>query len=197
MVDAWLTLEHRGHRGEIAAVSRRGLSPSPHREGRPIRLDSADIPLGTELSYFFRWFRDLVRATEKAGGNWRDAVDGVRPFNQRIWQSWPASAKRRLSNTPRRGGTSTATMAPEHQNKPGGAVRQAPAHCRPGSGWPSGGRETGQSVLRQLKLWKNSVSRFYDCTGIVKDVSTGSSLSSAADRSRTGSLGTPVGSAST
>lgn len=96
MVDAWLTLEHRGHRGEVVAVSRRGLLPSPHRKGNPIRLDSADVPLGTELSYFVGWFRDLVRATEKAGGNWRDVVDGLRPFNQRIWQSWPVSAKRRF-----------------------------------------------------------------------------------------------------
>ena len=96
MVDAWLTLEHRGHRGEIVALSRRGLLPSPHRQGRPILLDSADIPLGTELSYFFRWFRNLIRATEAAGGNWRDAVDGLRPFNQLIWQSWPVSAKRRF-----------------------------------------------------------------------------------------------------
>lgn len=88
MVDAWLTLEHRGHRGEITAVSRRGLLPSPHKKGTPIRLDSADILLGTELSYFVGWFRDLVRATEKAGGNWRDVVDGLRPYNQRIWQNW-------------------------------------------------------------------------------------------------------------
>ncbi|TIP97101.1 MAG: FAD-dependent oxidoreductase, partial [Mesorhizobium sp.] len=96
MVDAWLTLEHRGHRGEITAVSRRGLLPSPHKKGTPIRLDSADILLGTELSYFVGWFRDLVRATEKAGGNWRDVVDGLRPYNQRIWQNWPVSAKRRF-----------------------------------------------------------------------------------------------------
>ncbi|TIT03770.1 MAG: FAD-dependent oxidoreductase, partial [Mesorhizobium sp.] len=57
MVDAFLSLEQRGHRGEIIAVSRRGLLPSPHRKGNPIKLDVADIPLGTQLSYFVGWFR--------------------------------------------------------------------------------------------------------------------------------------------
>ena len=42
-------------------LSRRGLISSIHRKGKPIRLDAADVPLGTDLSYFVRWFRDLVR----------------------------------------------------------------------------------------------------------------------------------------
>ncbi|TIU24799.1 MAG: FAD-dependent oxidoreductase, partial [Mesorhizobium sp.] len=61
MVDAFLSLEQRGHRGQIIAVSRRGLLPSPHRKGNPIKLDVADIPLGTQLSYFVGWFRNLIR----------------------------------------------------------------------------------------------------------------------------------------
>ena len=49
------------HRGRTIALSRRGLISSIHRKGKPIRLDLADVPLGTDLSYFVRWFRDLVR----------------------------------------------------------------------------------------------------------------------------------------
>ncbi|TJX36226.1 MAG: FAD-dependent oxidoreductase, partial [Mesorhizobium sp.] len=75
MVDAFLSLEQRGHRGDIIAVSRRGLLPSPHRKGNPIKLDVADIPLGTQLSYFVGWFRDLIRENQKAGVDWRDVVD--------------------------------------------------------------------------------------------------------------------------
>lgn len=96
MVDAFLALEQRGHKGKIVAVSRRGLLPSPHRKGNPIKLDVADIPLGTQLSYFVGWFRDLIRENQEAGIDWRDVVDGLRPFNQKIWQNWPASAKRRF-----------------------------------------------------------------------------------------------------
>jgi uncharacterized NAD(P)/FAD-binding protein YdhS len=96
MVDAFLSLEQHGHSGAIIAVSRRGLLPSPHRKGNPIKLDVADIPLGTDLSYFVGWFRNLIRETQKAGGDWRDVVDGLRPFNQTIWRNWPSAAKRRF-----------------------------------------------------------------------------------------------------
>lgn len=96
MIDTWLSLEARGHRGEIVAVSRRGLLPQPHRPRHPIKLDPADIPLGTELSYFVRWLSDLIEATDAAGGDWRDVIDGIRPYNQRIWRDWPTSAKRRF-----------------------------------------------------------------------------------------------------
>lgn len=97
MVDAWLELEAAGHKGEIVAVSRRGLFPQPHGMRRnPVQLDTADIPLGTELSYFVRWFSDLIDDVRHAGGDWRDVIDGIRPFNQRIWRDWPISAKRRF-----------------------------------------------------------------------------------------------------
>src|SRR5690606_8416216 len=62
----------------------------------PIALDLADIPLGTELSYFVRWFADLLAETRRNGGDWRDVVDGIRPFNQQIWRNWPLSARRRF-----------------------------------------------------------------------------------------------------
>lgn len=97
MVDAWLALEASGHQGEVVAISRRGLLPRPHIERRnPISLDLADIPLGTELSYFVRWFAELLEETRLAGGNWRDVIDGIRPFNQQIWRDWPLSARRRF-----------------------------------------------------------------------------------------------------
>ena len=128
MVDAWLTLQHRGHTGEVVAVSRRGLLPSPHRKGNPLRLDRADIPLGTDLHYFVGWFRDLVRATERAGGNWRDVVDGVRPYNQLIWQSWPVSARRRfLEHTRAWWDIHRHRMAPEIHARVTRAVEDRPA----------------------------------------------------------------------
>ncbi|ESZ08490.1 FAD/NAD(P)-binding protein [Mesorhizobium sp. M0923] len=178
MVDAWLTLEHRGHRGEIVAVSRRGLLPSPHRKGSPIRLDSADILLGTELSYFVGWFRDLVRATEKAGGNWRDVVDGLRPFNQRIWQSWPVSAKRRfLKHTKAWWDIHRHRMAPEIHARISEAVRSG--RLRLIAGRVLGAHREGRTLTANLQLRQSQavenleVGVAYDCTGIVKDVSTG------------------------
>ncbi|MBS3652064.1 hypothetical protein KEU06_26000 [Pseudaminobacter sp. 19-2017] len=77
--------------GEKSSPSRgTGYLPAPHRMTDPIRLGSADIPLGTGLSDFVGWFRDLIWCTEERDGDWRDVIDGLRPFNQQIWQSWSA-----------------------------------------------------------------------------------------------------------
>lgn len=179
MVDAWLTLRSRGHRGEILAVSRRGLLPSPHHAGNPIRLDSADIPLGTELSYFVRWFRGLVRDVEQSGGNWRDVVDGIRPFNQRIWQSWPASAKRRfLHHTKAWWDIHRHRMAPIVHQRLTAAVRDGDLKLLAGRVIFVAQSGDGPRVMFQRRQSLTSepieVARIYDCTGIAKDVSTGS-----------------------
>ena len=94
MVDAWLTLSQTEHRGPILVVSRNGFLPKGHQDVKPIGIDAADVPFGTNLPYFLRWFRALIAETEAAGGNWRSVVDGLRPYNQRIWQSWSDHTKR-------------------------------------------------------------------------------------------------------
>ena len=179
MVDAWLTLEHRGHHGEVIAVSRRGLLPSPHQPSRPIRLDSADIPLGTDLSYFVRWFRDLVRTTEAAGKNWRDVVDGIRPFNQQIWQSWPVGAKSRfLQHTKAWWDIHRHRMAPAIHRRLTEAVDRGRLRLIAGRIVRVAAKNGGNAVTLQRRHMQSfeeiEVQRIYDCTGIVKDVSTGS-----------------------
>lgn len=179
MVDAWLTLEHRGHKGEITAVSRRGLLPWPHQKGNPIKLDSADIPLGTELSYFVDWFHKLVRETEKAGGNWRDVVDGLRPFNQRIWQNWPSTAKRRfLEHTKAWWDIHRHRMPPQIHARVNQAVRSGQLKLLAarvvGTASDNGDRLVKLLPRRSRDTETLRVARIYDCTGIVKDVSTGS-----------------------
>ncbi len=96
MVDAWLTLAARRHRGPIRIVSRHGLLPLPHQRSLPLAIDAADVPFGTNLPYLTRWFRSLVQEAEANGNDWRSVVDGLRPFNQRLWQSWPADARRQF-----------------------------------------------------------------------------------------------------
>jgi len=96
MVDAWLSLADTDHRGPIRVVSRNGLLPMGHRDVPPISIDAADVPFGTNLPYFLRWFRALVRDVEAKGGDWRSVVDGLRPYNQRIWQSWSEHTRRQF-----------------------------------------------------------------------------------------------------
>ncbi|TJW09148.1 MAG: FAD-dependent oxidoreductase [Mesorhizobium sp.] len=176
MVDAFLSLEQRGHRGEIVAVSRRGLLPSPHRKGNPIKLDVADIPLGTQLSYFVGWFRDLIRENQKAGIDWRDVVDGLRPFNQKIWQNWPSSAKRRfVEHTKAWWDIHRHRMAPEvyagvTEAVQSGRIRLVAGRVvdiTPGDGFSV---QVQSRHTQQLETF--DVARIYDCTGIARDIST-------------------------
>ncbi|MER8902062.1 MULTISPECIES: FAD/NAD(P)-binding protein [unclassified Mesorhizobium] len=176
MVDAFLSLEQRGHRGEIVAVSRRGRRPSPHRKGNPIKLDVADIPLGTQLSYFVGWFRDLIRENQKAGIDWRDVVDGLRPFNQKIWQNWPSSAKRRfVEHTKAWWDIHRHRLAPEVHARVTEAVRTG--RIRPVAGRVVGieagdGFTVGIQSRHTKALETLQVARIYDCTGIARDIST-------------------------
>lgn len=96
MVDAWVSLSEARHRGPITVVSRNGLLPLAHQDVPPINIDAADVPFGTSLTYLTTWFRGLVAETEAAGGDWRSVVDGLRPYNQRLWQSWPKREKKQF-----------------------------------------------------------------------------------------------------
>lgn len=179
MVDTWLTLKAGGHAGPVTALSRRGLLPAPHRPGRPLRLDSADVPLGTDLSYFVDWFRDLVRDHERAGGNWRDVVDGIRPFNQRIWQSWPIYARRRfLEHTKAWWDIHRHRMAPSIHARLVAAIEDRDLQLVAGRLLDVEASSEGYIVRIQLRhqsaMQQIEVARIYDCTGIVKDVASGS-----------------------
>lgn len=96
MADAWVSLSDAGHEGPITVVSRNGLVPESHQEIAALNIDAADVPFGTSLTYLSRWFRSLVREVEDKGGDWRSVVDGLRPYNQRLWQSWPEREKRQF-----------------------------------------------------------------------------------------------------
>lgn len=179
MVDAFLTLQHRGHEGEIVAISRRGLLSNPHELGRPLKLDSTDIPLGTELSYFVRWFRDLVRETEAAGGNWRNVVDGIRPFNQLVWQNWPISAKRRfLEHTRAWWDIHRHRMPPKVHERVVRAIAEGRLKLLAGRVLSASRQDGSTEVTIQLRgkdaTQTRTFARVYDCTGLSRDLSESS-----------------------
>ncbi len=94
MVDYVLSLEAAGHTGPIVAISRRGQLPRVDRLQRPISIDAADVPFDAGIAQLSRWLRNLVRTQAAPGDDWRSVVDGLRPFNQQIWQRLPESARR-------------------------------------------------------------------------------------------------------
>ncbi len=79
MVDVVLTLEQAGFEGHVTALSRRGQVPRAHVEGvTPLAASLDEVP--ERLSDALRWMRRRAQ-----GGDWRAAVDGLRPVTQAIW----------------------------------------------------------------------------------------------------------------
>ena len=96
MVDMALSLERRGHRGRIVALSRRGLLPSAHRDAIPRVLRREEVPFKSEISALLGWLRRLAARYEKDGADWRSAIDALRPYNQQLWRSMAPEQKRRF-----------------------------------------------------------------------------------------------------
>jgi uncharacterized NAD(P)/FAD-binding protein YdhS len=96
MVDWALTLLHGGHAGAIIAISPRGLMPHAHRAVSPALLDQAALPVGAPLSLSMHWLRSWIDRIEEGGGDWRAAIDALRPHTQRLWQGLSLEGKRRF-----------------------------------------------------------------------------------------------------
>lgn len=96
MVDCLLALADRGQRAPVMALSRRAALPHVHVRNTPVRLDRADVPLGSGAAYTMRWLRRIVVEVEAKGGDWRDVVDGVRPHGQALWQAASNETRRRF-----------------------------------------------------------------------------------------------------
>lgn len=184
MVDAWLGLKAQGHAGPVFVLSRRGLLPRPHLGALPSPLQDIDVPLGASPARFLRWLRGLARAHEAAGGGWQDALDGLRPFNQRIWQAWSIEERRRfLRHAKAFWDVHRHRLAPQLHARLTkalesgalrlvagriGDVRQAPDGLAVSlRKRPTGGRE--RTETEELR-----VARIYDCTGVVRDLGAGS-----------------------
>lgn len=90
MVDLVLSLDAAGHRGEIIALSRRGLIPRSHAEVEAAPVEQGDVPKGS-VRHLTRWLRQ--RGAEVG---WRPAVDSLRPYSHSIWQSLDVEQQRRF-----------------------------------------------------------------------------------------------------
>ncbi|MFT3976399.1 MAG: FAD/NAD(P)-binding protein, partial [Sphingomonas bacterium] len=90
MVDVVLTLEARGFRGRIVALSRRGLIPHRHAPTPTNERPLAELPRGSLPA--------LARAVRQRGEaiGWRNAVDELRRFTQTMWAQADAGERGRF-----------------------------------------------------------------------------------------------------
>ena len=93
MVDNVLSLARQGHRGQIIALSRRGLLPRRHT-ATPSTEVLPPQPLTSDLVADLRTIRRSVRETR--GRDWRDVVDSLRPITSAYWRSLPLPDQQRF-----------------------------------------------------------------------------------------------------
>lgn len=82
MADVVQSLAGRGHRGNIAVISRHGYVPHRHEAARPMTIGR---PSGRLLD-IFRSFRAAAKAAPATGHDWRDVIDAFRPWTIEVWR---------------------------------------------------------------------------------------------------------------
>lgn len=92
-VDALLSLRAVGHRDQVIALSRHGWLPRAHDHAlRPLEVRDDELD-------GVRTLADVVRLMSRwraAGGDWRVAVDAMRPHTARTWQRLPDADQREV-----------------------------------------------------------------------------------------------------
>lgn len=116
MIDAVMSLEARGHRGPILALSRRGLVPRIHDRSvytltplTPPRnlIDQSPVAV-------MQWIRSQITD----GHPWRLAIDSLRSVTPEIWRGWtPFQQRQFLRHLQSRWDVHRHRMAPEIADK--------------------------------------------------------------------------------
>ena len=88
-IDAALSLESAGFGGRILAISRRGLLPRAH-------ASSPNPPAATPAQIEPRCTTLLRVVREGVDGDWRRAVDSLRPVTQSLWRDADETERRRF-----------------------------------------------------------------------------------------------------
>ncbi|MFA6045962.1 MAG: FAD/NAD(P)-binding protein [Phycisphaerales bacterium] len=85
MVDLCISLTSRGERPRITVLSRHGLLPCVHATPGAEKIAAMPPEPGTNLHQIFIHVRREARRIMRAGGDWRAAVDCLRPITPALW----------------------------------------------------------------------------------------------------------------
>lgn len=89
MLDVLLSLRQRGHRGQVLALSRRGMLPLGHRDNElpppTWRISPSLISSTMPLRALLREFRGEVQRARKLGHDWRDVWGAFRSATPAAW----------------------------------------------------------------------------------------------------------------
>lgn len=84
-------------RGRVIAISRSAQFPFEQLPGIRTTVPPPPAPPApTTVDRLERWLAGHVAAARRAGHDWRDAIDGLRPELDRLWQSLPTAERERF-----------------------------------------------------------------------------------------------------
>jgi uncharacterized NAD(P)/FAD-binding protein YdhS len=115
MVDVALALGEGERPEKILAVSRNGLLPTRHRRGlappnRWFELPPSEMKLAEMTAQLM----EEIAKTEQDNGDWRQVVDGLRPYTNRIWRRLSEEDREEfVRHVARRWDVARHRMAPE------------------------------------------------------------------------------------
>lgn len=133
MVDIIVSLRANGHKGNITALSRRGLFPRAHKVHQAVEsfMDKTNLP--TTACSLMRIVHQKGRALVKAGADWRAVIDSLRPYNALLWQNLSLKEKHRFMRHVRPyWDVLRHRIAPEIFDIVQGAIDQGQLTVRPG-----------------------------------------------------------------
>ncbi|MGO1073490.1 FAD/NAD(P)-binding protein [Lysobacter sp. CA199] len=93
MADVVITLQRRGHRGPIVALSRHGLLPRAHGETPPPAVALPPAVLHALDRHAPRELSRALRTLAPVVADWRSLVDALRPHLQNFWQGLPTAQR--------------------------------------------------------------------------------------------------------
>jgi uncharacterized NAD(P)/FAD-binding protein YdhS len=94
MVDVATHLASLGHRGEINAISTRGLLPAVHKLGFTYPPFTDELEGSIKITDLMRVVRRHARAATDNESDWRAVIDSLRPATQKIWLGLPIAEKK-------------------------------------------------------------------------------------------------------
>lgn len=95
MIDTTLTLLRQGHQGKIYALSRHGLLPLPHADGK-LAAYAITEKLPETTRALTEYLREKSRQLANGGGDWRSLIHAMRENIPALWQRMSISDKRRF-----------------------------------------------------------------------------------------------------
>ncbi|HEY0292750.1 MAG TPA: FAD-dependent oxidoreductase [Hansschlegelia sp.] len=96
MADIVASLDARGHRGPIVAVSRRGLLSRGHAETPGDEYGVFSDPPSRTAIAILRRIRRTVAAARAEGRPWQHVLDAVRAQGHAIWANLPEGERRKI-----------------------------------------------------------------------------------------------------